>query len=49
MIHMGTAGEEILVEILKNTHHSDFKLKSAIINCFKFADVSQPSIDFLIE
>lgn len=48
LIHMGSTGEEILVEILKTTHHSDFKLKSAIIGCFKFADVTQPSIDFLI-
>ena len=45
---MGSVGEQILVEILKNTHKSDFKLKSAIIRSFRFVDVAQPSIDFLI-
>lgn len=48
MIHMGPVGEEILIEVLKATHKSDFKLKSAIIGSFRFADVTQPSIDFLI-
>lgn len=49
MIHMGSIGEEILIEILKNTHSSDVKLKTAIIGCFKFADITKPSIDFVIE
>ena len=46
---MGAIGEEVLLEILKNTHLADSKIKSSIINSFQFADVGSPSIDYIIE
>lgn len=49
IIKLGLFGEEILLEILKNTNQHDFKLKEAIIYSLREADVKNPHIDYVLE
>lgn len=48
LIRLGEAGERCLIEELKTIKHDHLSLKS-IIESFKDADYSKPSIDFVIE
>ena len=49
LVRLGVQGEHILLDILKNAPHTDYTLKSAIIQSFELADVDRPTIDFVIE
>lgn len=48
-MRIGTAGEQILIDILRNVPQQNFKLKAAIISSFQLANVNKPTIDFIIE
>ena len=49
LVRLGTQGEQILLDILKNTPNTDYVLKSAIIQSFELADADRATIDFIIE
>lgn len=49
IMKLGAIGEEILLEVLRNTNQSDFKLKEAVVISLREADVSNPHIDFVLE
>lgn len=49
MVRLGVYGEQILVEMLKLTPQTNYKLKTAIVQSFELANVQRPTIDFVIE
>ena len=49
LMKLGQIGEELLLEILKTTNNSDFKLKEAIIFCLREASIKSSTIDYVIE
>lgn len=49
LVRLGSEGEQILLDILKNTPNSNYVLKAAIIQSLELADVEKPTIDFVIE
>jgi hypothetical protein len=49
IIKMGMLGEEVLLEILRSTHQSDFKLKEAVLLSLRDSDVRNPHIDYVLE
>ena len=49
MVQLGIYGEQVLIDMLKKGSATDFKLRAAIIESFKLANVDKPTIDFVIE
>ena len=49
LVRLGSEGEQILLDILKNTPNSNHVLRAAIIQSLELADVEKPTIDFVIE
>lgn len=49
LVRLGAEGEQVLLDILRNTPKSNHVLKSAIIESLVLADVRRPTIDFVVE
>ncbi len=49
LVRLGVEGEQILVDLLKNAPHTDYLLKSAILQSFELVDIQDPHSDFVIE
>lgn len=49
IIKSGETGERMLIEVLKRARINDSKLMLPIIQSLELADLSAPSIDFVIE
>ena len=49
IVKMGIEGENNLLLMMNSEPDSNYKLKSAVIRGYSFADITSPNIDFIIE
>ena len=49
IIRMGIEGENNLLLMMNSEPDSNYKLKSAVIRAYSYADITSPNIDFIIE
>ena len=49
IVKMGIEGENNLLLMMNNEPDSNYKLKSAVIRGYSFADITSPNIDFILE
>lgn len=49
IVKLGVVGEQILIDVLRTVQSSNFKVKTAVIEALGVANVSKPTVDFVIE
>ncbi len=49
IVRMGTEGENNLLLLMNSEPDSNYKLKSAVIRGYSYADITSPNIDFILE
>jgi hypothetical protein len=49
IIRMGIEGENNLLLMMNSEPDSNYKLKSAVIRSYSYADITSPNIDFILE
>ena len=49
IVKMGIEGENNLLLMMNNEPDSNYKLKTAVIRGYSFADITSPNIDFILE